>query len=316
MADQDGLLENAVEKSIAFLQGRQLPHGEFRMLSALDEDLSNPEDDGSVFPTAVAVYSASFVDRSRVKDTLRKSLDFLVREMLAPGFWSYWSASNPKKSPIDLDTTSYVLSVLKQNGVSVPEDRERLLANRDEHGRFHTWLLNDELRSIGGHYFDINPVVNANLLTLLGHSKETDGALQFVLDCVTDESGKAAITYYLDRLWLYYSASRAFHCGVACLGEVSDHIVHRVELRLNAGENWDAMRQALAVCSLLNFSKAGKHLRHLVSALVNSQRQDGSWPAIAMYYGAGCLYGSEELTTALCLEALSRSSRTSGEAQA
>jgi hypothetical protein len=54
--------------------------------------------------------------------------------------------------------------------------------------------------------------------------------------------------------------------------------------RLAAGENWDAMRRALAVCSLLNFSSTSEQ---------NHQKK---------------------LTTVLCLGALSRSSQIQGAA--
>jgi hypothetical protein len=309
MTEKDHSVRQSIEKGIAFLEDRQLPHGEFRMLTALDRSLASPEEDGSVFPTAFAVYSAHFFDHARARSMVAKSLDFLVREMEAPGFWSYWSKTNPKKSPIDLDTTSYVLSVLKLNGVPVAEDKPRLLANQDEQGRFYTWLLNDEMKSEGGHLLDVNPVVNANLLAYLGHFEATDAAARYVVECMDDQAGRVPITYYLDRLFLCYAASRAFYCGVGQLAGARDSVASAIGSRLGSGETWGPMQQALAVCSLINFSLELEQQPFLVKTLVTSQRADGSWPAEAMYYGAGAIYGSEELTTVLCLEALSRSSQ-------
>jgi hypothetical protein len=52
-----------------------------------------------------------------------------------------------------------------------------------------------------------------------------------------------------------------------------------------------------------------------VRSLVGSQREDGSWPARVFYYsgfGKDLSFGSAELTTGFCVEALARVARWNG----
>jgi hypothetical protein len=313
-ADQDPAAQAAIEKGVAFLKENQLPHGEFRTLASPRQDFAGAEYDQSAFPTTLITYSINFLDIPPAKQVLGKALGFLLREMHAPGFWSYWGASSPRQLPIDSDTTSNAQVVLRLNGVVVPENRERLLANRDEQGRFYTWLLDDSLKSVGGdyvpvdNYFNVNPVINANVLAFLGHSPATDAATRWVLSWFSPENRDFHCLWYLDRLCLYYAVSRAFHCGVTPFLDAREPIVESILLRMSAGERWSALQQAQAACTLLNFSVEIEQLQRLIRALITSQGESGAWPASTMYDGAGCFYGSEEMTTAFCLEALSRSS--------
>jgi hypothetical protein len=66
---------------------------------------------------------------------------------------------------------------------------------------------------------------------------------------------------------------------------------------------------ALAVSSLLNFNHTCPEIGLAVDFLLRSQNESGNWPRWVFYYGGPkrlSTWGSEELTTALCLEALSR----------
>lgn len=311
--DQNATAQQAIEKGVAFLKNNQLPHGEFYTLASPRQDLEGARYDQSAFPTTMIAYSVNFLDLPPARQVLGKALEFLLREMHAPGFWSYWGISSPRQLPIDSDTTSNAQVILRLNSIRVPENRERLLANRDEQGRFYTWLLDDSLKSYGGDYVPVdnyrnaNPVINANVLSFLGHSAETDEAARWVLSWFALENRDLHCFWYLDRLCLYYAVSRAFHCGVKLFLEARDHIVESILYRMNSGEKWSALQQAQAACTLLNFCVEVAQLQHLLRDLIASQGESGAWPASAMYDGAGCYYGSEEMTTAFCLEALSRS---------
>ncbi len=309
----DRTAQEAIERGVAFLKKNQLPHGEFRTLASPRQDLDGAKYDQSAFPTTLITYSINFLNSPTAKRVLRKALKFLLREMHVPGFWSYWGVSSPRQLPIDSDTTSNAQVVLRLNGVAVPENRQRLLANRDEQGRFYTWLLDDSLKSVGGNfvpadnYLNVNPVINANVLAFLGHSEQTDEATRWVLSWFAPENTDLQFLWYTDRLCLYYAVSRAFYCGVTPFLDARDHIVESILLRMSSGESWSALQQAQAACTLLNFCVEPEQLRGLIRSLISRQEACGAWPASAMYDGAGCFYGSEEMTTAFCLEALSRS---------
>ena len=71
------------------------------------------------------------------------------------------------------------------------------------------------------------------------------------------------------------------------------------------GSFGDELATACALCSLVYFEyKDVTRLRDAARYLVEHQSANGSWRRVAMYCQPGRYYGSEELTTALCLEAL------------
>ena len=66
---------------------------------------------------------------------------------------------------------------------------------------------------------------------------------------------------------------------------------------------------ALAACTLLNFNYTGIELTKAVSYIIRYQQESGEWERRRIYYmGPSKIVGSgsEELTTAFCLEALER----------
>jgi hypothetical protein len=71
------------------------------------------------------------------------------------------------------------------------------------------------------------------------------------------------------------------------------------------GSFGDELATACAVCSLINFGyKDFTRLRHAARYLEEQQSANGSWRRVAIFCQPGRYYGSEELTTSLCLEAL------------
>jgi hypothetical protein len=66
---------------------------------------------------------------------------------------------------------------------------------------------------------------------------------------------------------------------------------------------------AWAVCSLLNLRSYPAELEGAVRYILDAQLDHGSWPRWLLYYGGPKLrlgWGSEEMTTGFCLEALAR----------
>nr|MDQ4086669.1 hypothetical protein [Pseudomonadota bacterium] len=98
-------------------------------------------------------------------------------------------------------------------------------------------------------------------------------------------------------------------------GEAADIIERRITATAPAG----ALDAALAVSALLSVGREVP--RHLPQLLLGAQLGSGAWPRAALYHGGRARrrdgsygephpdtprWGSEELTTAFCLEALSR----------
>ena len=113
--------------------------------------------------------------------------------------------------------------------------------------------------------------------------------------------------YYPDPLAFYYMLSRACCSGVTSLRETRGAVLERViAAQLDRGSFETALAAALAACSLLNFNHVSTPLPGAIAYIIGAQRADGSWPKSPLYLGPAPYYGSEELTTALCVEALAR----------
>src|SRR5690606_6176639 len=64
---------------------------------------------------------------------------------------------------------------------------------------------------------------------------------------------------------------------------------------------------ALGITTLINLNYEGPELIHSVKFLLNAQQETGEWPRRIFYYGGPKKligFGSEELSTSFCVEAL------------
>jgi hypothetical protein len=154
---------------------------------------------------------------------------------------------------------------------------------------------------------EVDGVVNANVLLYLGENEHTRAAVDYLIHIVRGAKEGDCTRYYPDRRAFYYMLSRAYWSGVTSLGVTKDAVLERI---IAAGRVRDASDTALATalvaCSLLNYGHLEFPLPEAIAALLEMQWSDGSWPKTPLYLGPAPYYGSEELTTALCLEALAR----------
>jgi prenyltransferase beta subunit len=156
-------------------------------------------------------------------------------------------------------------------------------------------------------------VVNANVILYLGDREEMEDARRYLIDTIKSGQESGSYQYYLHNMTLYYAVSRAFAHGAPSLREANEVIVEKILQTSNGdGSFGHELATACAVCSLAvsEYDNAAR-LEDAARHLARQQRPDGSWRRIAMFYGSGVYYGSEELTTALCLEALTHVSKGS-----
>lgn len=335
----------SIDAAIEFLRIQQLPYGEFKTCAALDEAMQEScHFDSSLFVTAQVVYSISHLQDARVQEMKRKALGFFREQMEVPGLWRYWSSRNTvhPSLPIDLDDTSCISYVLKVSGEPAPANAGVMLANRSPEGLFYTWLaprpgrpapddehahygLNPEsllfLIFAGPKQFDqIDSVVNANVVLYLGENEGTASAIAYLTNLIVSQRGSHESLFYPHAVSLYYAVSRAYVHGAPALGET----IPEIERRLTASQRDDGsfgnpLLTGLAANTLLNFGVNTQCLEACVGYLLTCQATDGSWRRAAMYVepgsyygtmeesqGPGIFYGSEELTTALCVEALAK----------
>ena len=150
---------------------------------------------------------------------------------------------------------------------------------------------------------DVDPVVNANVLLWLGDRADTDAAQRFVAETVMADPPTFSL-YYEDPLVLHYAAARASEESSPGLRGLGPHIVGRIEARLYNDSALDPLKTALAAATLAIFAPLSAALGRLVDSILATQRPDGGWRTCAFYN----VWGSEELTTGFCLEALARRS--------
>jgi hypothetical protein len=332
-------LEAGVERGLEFLRRSQLPSGEFKVY--MSPDLNLERDcvfDSSPFPAALIAYALDSADPAAVGDILDKALGFLLSEMEGPGLWRYWTKRHQGHSaiPHDLDDTACASFVLRRHGVPFPSNLKFIFANRTPEGLFYTWVtarwplppvpsywrvvLGQWLHALKVYYFwktgeavrhDVDGVVNANVLFYVGERPETSPVIDYLLDVFRRGEEGRCDGWYANRFMFYYAVSRNFHAGVAALGVVRDESVARI---VGAAEpdgsiGGSVLNTALAACALLYWRSSPPELERAVRFLLAAQREDGSWPRAAVYYsGPKKLYGwgSEELITGFCLEALLR----------
>lgn len=320
-------IEAGLERAVDFLYRRQLPYGEFRTYASNDKELKkNCRFDSSPFVTAWVVDCLGHWQSARAKAMTKRARAFLRAEMEGPGIWRYWSSRNKSHEflPPDVDDTCCISYVLQKNKFKLA-NRELILANRNSEGLFYTWVIPREdspkhvvktleplinpgasaLWSIAGISDNIDLAVNANVLLYLGESAETRATITYLIDTVYGKLPERGVRFYPDELALYYFLARAYCNGVSAFQEIQSEITnHVLATQKRDGSFGNELTTALAISTLLNFGQQPRELVRGVENLLRLQGRNGAWQRICAFLGPAPYYGSAELTTALCVQAL------------
>lgn len=306
---------------VAFLSRAQLPSGELAVKTwrpAAPEPVRDP----SIFATALAaVCLGGVAGTARLRS---RACDFIESHQERFGVWRHWTRGHPEFHyvPPDLDDTSMACVALRQNGRTVPGNRALLLANRDSRGLFFSWIslrarwvpnaaywwtslvhMRHPVSSIRFYSItpserdDVDAVVNANVLLYLGLAEETEAVVSFLLGVLREQRETSCDKWYDNPFVVWYFFSRALRAAGT---EAAAPILRR----LAAATPASALEQALATCVQLDWS--GRADPSVVRTLLDAQLPSGAWPLAAVYKGRNVRWGSEELTTAFCIEALHR----------
>lgn len=305
-------LSDCIANAAHFLDENQLYNGEFRSYLANNESMQgkNALVDSCTFVTSCILYSVSFLHDPGLTTMKRTALNFLIKQMEPPGVWKYFSRGYPTPIDPDLDDTACASFLLRDVVPDIRAGRnlDIILGNRNEEDLFFTWLRKKDDPN------DVDSVVNANVLLYLGDRDESRAVSDYLSAIIADRRETESYYYYLDDIALYYAVSRAYFNGVTSLEPTKDTVISQMLARQRRdGSFGSELLTALAVCSLINYSSTDSASpARGVESLMNTQRGDGSWPRQAYYAGPpppgprAAWFGSEELTTGFCLEALAR----------
>lgn len=311
----------AIAAGLAFLSRSQRPTGELMVKTwapARPEWVWDP----SVFGTALIAQSLIAVPGT---EALRSpACDFIESHRERFGVWRHWTRGHAQFHyvPPDLDDTAMACVALGQNGRPVPRNRALLVANRDPRGLFFSWIslrkrwvpnvaywwislvhMRHPVHSIRFYHitpserWDVDAVVNANVLYYLGRSPETEPVVPFLIRVLREQRETACDKWYDNPFVVWYFFSRALRAA----GEDAAAIVLE---RLHGAAPQSALEHALAMCVQLDWNERPGD--ELVRALLDAQLPTGAWPLAPVYKGRNVRWGSEELTTGFCIEALHR----------
>ena len=308
----------AVARALSFLKAAQQPDGGFlNQFQYADQD---PILVANVFPAALIAHCLSFSPAGR--SVTERALDFLAAEASKEGVWSHFSSSQLDQEflPPDVDDTACASAALRQGCRPVPDNEALMLANRDRRGLFYTWFTFRPRWSGLAHWrlvwpqhrhlatlwplftrttssiYNVDAAVNANVLFYLGERPETAAIRPYLLKILEEGSEETCDTWYPSKYQIWYFVARALQGDPA-----AERLLRAALDRVSPVTPLEA---ALAQCTrfYVGLPPSGA-LRDL---LISTQTPSGAWGVECVYHGLNCWWGSEAMTTAFAVEALSR----------
>lgn len=331
----------AAERGCEFLRARQLPSGEIPINVSADHERAGAwTPDPTVFASSVVALNLVGVPGESAATIRHAAADFIDAQRTPPGLWRFWSAEHPlaKIIPFDADDTACAaMAVGDEAGAATAR---ALLANRSPDGLFFTWFVRHRgrfplepafwraaasglrrplhrrqfWRQTEAEPSDIDAVVCANVLALLGDRDETAATSSYLIAIVRERREAEADKWYHRPLALHLAIAAAAARGTRSLSAIRDQAVARILEQRSAGGQIgdDVLDSALACCALADWAYNGPELSAALGFLQAQQLPDGSWPASAYYTGGPkriTRWGSAELTTSFCVRALAQGRR-------
>ena len=332
-------IEKAIYDGVKYLHQHQLPNGEFCCYIGWgDDSMQIAIHDSSVFPTSLIGFSLMNLKYiPEVKEIHERCVGFLQYQTLRGGIWPHFTSWTPlfKLCPPDVDNTSCASKLLQALNKDYPANRKMLLLNRTKSGLFYSWytLRFNWVRSkdywllclrdfkypikallfwknVEAKRYDVDAVVNANVLYYLGLDEDTKAIIPYLIKIIDDKKEESCDLWYLNPFTIYYFFSRNYKNYPIELVAIKNPIVERILQTANDDGRFGVsiLDTALGIISLLNLGSKSPAIESGIKYLLKTQEKYGEWPRWAVYYGGPkklqC-YGSEELITGFCLEALS-----------
>ena len=332
------LIDGVINKGLDYLSQHQYPNGEFCSYISPDDAMQGwCVTDSTVFITSVM--GACLLPLSKIpvaESILSRATGFIRYQMTGSGVWNFYSIIHPMRRilPYDADSLSFASHFLRERGEPIPENNKQLLLdNRARNGLFYTWfVLHPKLHtnktlwrlSLRGlrtpvHCFlfllrngeDVNIGVNASILSYLGDIPATAPVISEIIKMIVGGRERDCDKWYHNPFVIYYLIGRAYSLGVKKLQPVAEIIIERILATASADGQLgkSIFDTAIGATTLINLGCSAAALHRAINFLIKQQGAHGEWPRwLFFYFDPAKTYGwgSEELTTAFCLEAIAR----------
>jgi hypothetical protein len=319
---------SAIKNGVQFLNSKQLDSGAFNINQWISiNDKSNDQkidfpcgNISSVFGTSFILHSLNFtkfyIDDKQIDKIVKPAISFLIEEKEEYGLWRFYGKNSG--IPFDIDCTCCVLAALFEwkNKIDFEINFEKiasyLLKNRNRECIFQTWFLNEN----SGHLTEkeVDWVVNANALFFYSLLNQNLPSIEkYLLKIVNNNFFKKTSNYYQPISGIYF-LTRTY----------ADGYNHRLEPAIETIKNYileneskfvnNDLSLALYILALENCAADRSLINRLSRLLINNQKDNGQWSKHVFfstkdkrYHEFVLKWGSQELTTAFALEALSKS---------
>ena len=265
------------------------------------------------FVSALCVLALECCKEAQAQAMCAATKRYLVDMIEYPGLWRYY-----RHLPQDLDSTALCSLVVGSHPwILLGRNVSQVLANRDEEGRFQTWLLEEGEPDVVSRFrIEADPVVNANVIAYLGDCPKTADAQRWLEALISEGGVDGSSKWYPDTVAIYYAIARAMARAPTALERLRPILADRIlGLRDEQGAFGNILQTAQAVSALYNIGSLETiDAKCETERLMGSQHEDGSWPELLAFgdqelkWGAvGQIgHGSEAVTSAFCIEALER----------
>ncbi|GAB3415765.1 prenyltransferase/squalene oxidase repeat-containing protein [Niabella aquatica] len=330
-------IDSAIDTAIHYLSQHQLPNGEFIAYMAPDEAMQDPSCsyESMTYTTAlIAQCLLPYQNRPEVDTILKKVTAFLQYQTMRGGVWNFFAKYHPlfKFLPPDTDDTAIISALLKKRNINFPDNVPLLLSNRAPNGVFYTWFtLHKNFRKYPKAFWrliarelkypvkilffwmkedlkrdDIGPVVNANIVAYLGYSEITKPAVDYIVD--TLKKNKESDNWYKNIFIYYYFIARLNVLNIPEIVEIRELLIKKIIYQIHNSRTYFncPLELAVGITSLLMLNEDGPLIEKSMRQLLLLQTKDGEWERYGFYTtpSQARFWGSEELTTALGIEAL------------
>ncbi|MBI2034887.1 MAG: hypothetical protein HYT11_04110 [Candidatus Levybacteria bacterium] len=306
------MFTQAIASGITYLQSQQQDDGSFVSFSSPHRfNFQKAHSFHSPFATALILSSLITLEETPVLKIIKqKAAHFLLKQKSDYWSFNYWAKGSKeakeKPYPDDLDDTFCSLSALYQYNPSLIDGKAMakivmlLTATEEkEGGPYRTWLVKDEAPTV---WKDIDVAVNSNIAYFLSLQDIQLPNLHIFIE--SRIKNDLSSPYYPTVFPLIYFISRFYK------GNKREQLIKMLANKRNSRKFNDPLSSALRISAILNLNGFPYNVEKSISDLLHIQTR-GFWKASGFCIdparqGKTFYAGSSALTTAFCLEAISK----------